>query len=59
MTTDHDHDLADRQLDALELAALLHHCADLALVADRPQIRRALVYARRVLLELDHAAGAR
>ncbi len=59
MTTDPALDVADRRLDAIELAALLHHCADLALVADRPQIRRALVYARRVLLELDHAAGAR
>ncbi len=57
MTTDHD--VADRRLAALEVAALLHHCADLALVADQPRLRRALVYARRVLLELDHAAGAR
>ncbi len=59
MTTDHDLDVAGRRLDAIELAALLHHAADLALVADRPQIRRATIYARRVLLELDHAAGAR
>ncbi len=59
MTTDHDLDVADRRLDALELAALLRHAADLALVADRPQIRRAAIYARRILLELDHHAGAR
>jgi hypothetical protein len=59
MTTDPALDLADRRLDAIELAALLRHAADLALVADRPQIRRATIYARRILLELDHAAGAR
>ncbi len=57
MTTDYA--AADRQVDALELAALLHKAASKALIADRTQIRRALVYARRILLELDEHAGAR
>jgi hypothetical protein len=59
VTTDPALDVADRRLAALELAALLRHCADLALVADRPRIRRATIYARRLLLELDEHAGAR
>lgn len=59
---DHDHDppaTADHRLAALEVAAMLRQAADLALVADRAALRRAITYIRRVVLELNDTTGGR
>ena len=48
MTTTTD----ERRRMALETSAQLRHAADLVLVADDDQVARALVYVRRIMLEL-------
>ena len=55
MTTTTD----ERRRMALETSAQLRHAADLVLVADDDQVARALVYVRRIMLELDDPTGTR